>query len=406
MGDHRADKWKEISEHLERVSKLRKFEKEYNWSDVEFPFVTKNIYKFEDKNQISVNVLAIDDDNRVFIQRKSTHSYNRVVNLMLITGENSFKYHPDKHTRKHHSAVKSLSRLLVKKNTKHESVQYHCMNCLHGFPSEISKDKHEGYCKANEAVRIKMPYDKCSNGQYQLKVPFTMYADFESLLVKPSEGEEGVVNVHKPLGWCIKSEFAHGEVKNPIKLYRGKDCIEKFCQHILLEVKRLYNSFPEVPMIPMTKKQKREHLRAKVCHICLNQFKPDGIKVRDHCHYTGECRGAAHSLCNLRFKVPGHIPVIFHNLSGYDAHLFIRELGKHTRKVEVIAKTKEDYISFSAKVKVGERIDKNGVTVPIEIDLRFINSFKFMNSSLDLLVNNLSRGGHKFKGFIGYTQAQ
>ena len=62
-----VDKWKEISEHLERVSKLRKFGKEYDWSDVEFSFMTKNIYKFEDKNQISINVLAIDDDNRVFI---------------------------------------------------------------------------------------------------------------------------------------------------------------------------------------------------------------------------------------------------------------------------------------------------------------------------------------------------
>ena len=284
------------------------------------------------------------------------------------------------------------------------------MNCLHGFPSKISKDKHEGYCKANEAVRIEMPswkpYVKYSNGQYQLKVPFAMYADFESLLVKPPEGEEGVVNVHEPSGWCVKSEFAHGEVKNPIKLYRGKDCVEKFCQHIVRKAKRLYNSFPEVPMIPMTKKQKREHLRAKVCHICLNQFKPDSIKVRDHCHYTGEYRVAAHSLCNLRFKVPSHIGVIFHNLSGYNAHLFIRELGKCTRKVEVVAKTIEDYISFSAKVKIGERIDKNGATVPIEIDLRFIDSFKFMSSSLDSLVYNLSRGGHKFEGFMGYTRAQ
>ena len=156
----------------------------------------------------------------------------------------------------------------------------------------------------------------------------------------------------------------------------------------------------------MTKKQRREHSRTRVCHICLNQFKPNDIKERDHCHHIGQYREAAHSLCNLRFKVPGHIPVIFHNLSGYDTHLFIRELGKHMRKVEGIAKNKEDYISFSAKVKVGERIDKNGVTTPIEIDLRFIDSFKFMSSSLDSLVDNLSRGGNKFRGFMGYTRKQ
>ena len=52
------------------------------------------------------------------------------------------------------------------------------------------------------------------------------------------------------------------------------------------------------------------------------------------------------------------------------------------------------------------RIDKDGVEVPIEIDLRFIDSFRFMSSSLDSLVNNLSRGGHKFRGFMHYTRKQ
>ena len=91
------------------------------------------------------------------------------------------------------------------------------------------------------------PFAKYSKGQYQLKVPFVMYPDFESLLTKPSEEEEkrGIVNTHVPLGWCIKSEFAYGEVDNPIKMYRGKDCIEKFCNYIISEAKRLYGSFPE-----------------------------------------------------------------------------------------------------------------------------------------------------------------
>ena len=72
--------------------------------------------------------------------------------------------------------------------------------------------------------------------------------------------------------------------------------------------------------------------------------------MRDHCHYTGEFRGAAHRMCNLRYKVPSFIPVVFHNLSGYNAHLFIKELSKYTTKdMNVIAKTKENYISFSVQ---------------------------------------------------------
>ena len=86
---------------------------------------------------------------------------------------------------------------------------------------------------------------------------------------------------------------------------------------------------------------------------------------------------------------------MFHNLSGNDAHLFIRELGAHTSDMEVIAKNKEDYISFSIKVPVDKLID-----------LRFIDSFKFMSSSLDSLTKNLVSGGKKLFGFEDYSELQ
>ena len=81
-----------------------------------------------------------------------------------------------------------------------------------------------------------------------------------------------------------------------------------------------------------------------------------------------------HSLCNLRYKISSYIPVVFHNLSGYDVHLFIRELGAHT-EMGVIAKNKEDHISFSIKVLVDKYIDKNGEEKDKLIELRFIDSF-------------------------------
>ena len=95
---------------------------------------------------------------------------------------------------------------------------------------------------------------------------------------------------------------------------------------------------------------------------------------------------------------------MFHNLSGYDTHLFIRELGGHAFDMEVIAKNKEDYISFSIKVPVDSYIDKNGEEKDKLIELRFIDSFKFMSSSLDSLIKNLVRGGKKFiwiRGLLG-----
>ena len=94
---------------------------------------------------------------------------------------------------------------------------------------------------------------------------------------------------------------------------------------------------------------------------------------------------------------------MFHNLSGYNAHLFIRELGAHTSDMEVIAKNKEDYISFSIKVPVEKYIDKKGAVKDKLIDLRFINSFKFMSSSLDSLTKNLVSSGKKLFGFEDYV---
>ena len=152
--------------------------------------------------------------------------------------------------------------------------------------------------------------------------------------------------------------------------------------------------------------QSKAYAHMSKCHICLRQFKPEDRKVRDHCHYTGIYRGAAHSLCNLKYKIPSYIPVVFHNLAGYDAHMFICELGKHGSCMGVIAKNTEDFISFSVKIEVGRCTDKDGMERSIQIDFRFIDRIKLMSSSLDSLVNNLAWGGSEFFGFEDYNENQ
>ena len=291
------------------------------------------------------------------------------------------------------------------------------MNCLQGFTQESSRDQHRVYCKDNESVGVEMPKQgstvEFKDGQNQFKVPVIMYADFKSILEpiespnpNPNQPYTNEVNQHTPSGWCVYSKFAYGEVVNPLKLYRGKDCIETFCNYIKGEAHRLYHMFLELPMDPLTKKQWKKYKKAIKCHICYKPFTLRDPKVRDHCHYTGLYRGPAHSLCNLRYKIPSYIPVVFHNLSGYDSHLFIRELGAHTSDMEVIAKNKEDYISFSNKVPVEKYIDKKGEEKDKLIELRFIDSFKFMSSSLDSLVKNLVSGRKKLFGFEDYSDLQ
>ena len=162
-------------------------------------------------------------------------------------------------------------------------------------------------------------------------------------------------------------------------------------------------------MKPLTSNQNEKYKKSKRYHICFRPFTLKDPKVRDHCHYTGNYTGAAHRNCNLQYKIPSYIPVLFHNLAGYDAHLFIRELAASKpgeAKMEVITKNKENYVTFSIRVAVDKYIDKNGVEKEKEIQLRFIDSFKFMSSSLDSLTTNLVRGGQRLFGFEEYTSKQ
>ena len=159
-------------------------------------------------------------------------------------------------------------------------------------------------------------------------------------------------------------------------------------------------------MDPLTNKQWARYKRSSKCHICYKPFNSKDPKVRDHCHYTDKYRGPPHRNCNLRYRIPSYSPVVFHNLLGYDAHLFIRELGKKFKDIRVIAKNKEDYITFSVAIVVDRYMDKNVDERDKFIELRFICSFKFMASSLDSLTNNLVKGGRKLTGFEEYVDKQ
>ena len=157
-----AMKWEEIGKNPERVSKLRRYEGDFDWSDIEFPASFRDINKFERNNEIGVNILAIEN-KKTYICRKG-RDYNRIVNLMLIADVEN----PNK---KHYVAVKSLSRLLSKQNSKHKEAQHFCTNCLNGFESAIIRDEHYEYCRSKDSVRVEMPTKnpvvKYADGQYQ-----------------------------------------------------------------------------------------------------------------------------------------------------------------------------------------------------------------------------------------------
>ena len=106
-------------------------------------------------------------------------------------------------------------------------------------------------------------------------------------------------------------------------------------------------------------------------------------KVRDHCHYTGKFRGAAHSICNLRYKITKKIPIVFHNGSTYDYHFIIKQLAEDFKcQFECLGENTEKYITFSVPIKKDDNSKK------ITYKLKFINSYRFMQSKSSELVDN------------------
>ena len=125
-----ASKWEEIERDHQRVSKLRRYEGEFDWSGMSYPVSTKDISKFEIRNRIGVNILALN--GRILYICRKDGDYERSVNLMIIEDGD----------KKHYVAIKSLGRLLSNMNSKYKVCQHFCNNCLQGFSEIKSRDDH------------------------------------------------------------------------------------------------------------------------------------------------------------------------------------------------------------------------------------------------------------------------
>ena len=148
-------------------------------------------------------------------------------------------------------------------------------------------------------------------------------------------------------------------------------------------------NYKEKEMIPLTDEETKSYEKQKVCYICRKELITDKKdkkvfklyhKVRDHCHYTGKFRGAAHNICNLRYNIPKKIPIVFHNGSTYDYHFIIKKLAEDFKgQFECLGENTEKYITFSIYN-----------SKKITYKLTFIDSYRFMRTKLSDLVNNLS----------------
>ena len=385
-----------INKDPQRISKIKPFIDQYNWNDIDFPSTGKDWKKFELNNQsIALNILYVPHNTKkIHIAYKSKHNLtreNRIILLMITDGE-----------KWHYLAVKSLP-ALFKGVTSNHNGDFYCLNCFHAYRTTNKLEKHKKICENHDYCNVEMPNEdnkiiKYNQGEKSMKSPFIIYADLECLLEKIStcynsleESSTTKINKHTPSGYSLFTHCSFGKTNNKFDCYRGEDCMKKFCKNLKEHATKIIN-YEKKKIIPLTRKEEKNYNTQKVCYICKKEFDTNDkkyYKVKDYCHYTGKYRGAAHNICNLRYKVPKEIPVVFHNGSTYDYHFIIKELVKEFYgNFECLGENTEKYITFSVPLK--KKIKNFEITYKI----KFIDSFRFMSTSLSRLVDNLSEGIH------------
>ena len=390
--------------NAERIDEdLKSKEHTLNMEGIAYPVNLKDIKRFEKQNpDISISVLGYSEDNKIYPLRISEYTKSKegrkhnIVLLLIKDGENS-----------HYCYVKNESALLSSQVNNHKSKLYFCLNCLNGFDTPEKLEKHKEYCGEEESVKINMPepdtFIKFKNFLYSERAPFAIYADFESLLKPldnckpdPNKSYTHKYNKHEPVSFVyyIKS-FNENVYKSTLRSYikeneEDPDVIDVFINWLEDDVK-IISELGNEPM-KITPEEQEQFNQATNCWICGKLLNIDD-RVRDHCHYTGRYRGAAHNRCNLKYSKPNNISVFFHNLSGYDSHLFIKKLNNTMGNIDCIPNNEENYISFSKTIITGEYKDKRGETKNKYYKIVFKDSMKFLKSSVAALVNNLPEDG-------------
>ena len=391
--------------HPERIDKdLKSKEHTLNMEGIAYPVDSKGFKRFEKQNpDISISVLGYNENEKIYpldiskftkVKKEDERKHNIV--LLLIKNEDN----------SHYCLIKNLSALLTSQVNKRKSKFYFCLNCLNGYDTPEKLDYHKEYCNEKESIKINMPppetYLKFEKYHYSERAPFAIYADFESLL-KPLDTCEPDPNKsytlkyqkHEPVSFVyyIKS-FYENVYKSKLRSYvkeneEDPDPIDVFINWLEEDVKIISN-LKERKMI-FTEEEEEQFNQASNCWICGKLLNIDD-RVRDHCHYTGRYRGAAHNKCNLKYSKPNYISVFFHNLTGYDSHLFIKKLGVTEGTIDCIPNNEENYISFSKTLITGEYINNKGQLKDKKFKIIFKDSLKFMASGLDVLVKNLPEG--------------
>ena len=351
------------------TKKDREIAEGLNYSGVEFPVSRKDYSKIETLDKININVFC-HENKTIYPVYLSDQCFNDTLDLLLIS--NNFV--------SHYVYIKDFNRLMFNK-TKNKNKKWFCKSCLQCFSSEKVLEEHGRDClmiNGGQNVKLEKGFIEFKNFNRQIPASFKIYADFERLLKNVDCGVDNdyfcytkKYQDHIPCSFAYKLVCVDDKFSKDVVLYRGKNAVYKFIQCIFREydycrrvMKKQFNK-----NLVMTAEQNEEFERSDICWICGKLIDISDQNARDHCHIKSgnNYKGASHWSCNINLKIGKKLPVMFHNLRGYDSHLTFKELSKFNCKVCGIPNGLEKYVNFTLR---------NNIV--------FIDSILFMNSSLDI----------------------
>ena len=347
---------------------------------VSFPVKLSYINKIEEANNLNIFVYEYSQKHGVLPVRSSQHVGGIEINLLYITcGLES-----------HYALISNKSGFFrdIEHNTR-QNFSFWCPRCIKPFRYERCFKEHLKACESFQMRKTIMPTKpimKFDQESKTIAAPCYVVCDFETLSVPDESGALTSNNTTtltkcKPISFVLKVCSDYPQYDRPPVVFVGENAAKEFIFHINLiyrETSPLI--FANFPATPLTEEEKWIHYSSPCCHICKEPFDPTEGRVLDHDHYplkegkTSNYLGPAHNSCNLRRSTDKHLPVIFHNLSGFDIHLFFKELCDSVRNVseiKIINKTSENYLQVKSK------------------KFHFIDSCKHIPGPLEKLAKNL-----------------
>ena len=356
-----------VEDHKNRTSSYSMNLNKHISNGLEFPMKIKDIPKFENLNNLNVNVFELTKTVLTPIHINTNYDQPQI-DLLLY--------------QNHYCLITKLHCLL----NKDSHMKWVCRRCLTAFSSQPVLLDHIDRCQKQQPTNITFSWkDHLKFEDYHMKVPvpIRVYADFECINQPTDDPKVLYKQIPIAVGFYIISPFG-----NNYSSYFGESCVTWFVNE-MLTLEKIANIYFETNIPLEITSEEGEAARvasqesfqqSKVCWLCENPLGEGEAAhtVRDHDHLTGKYRGAAHNKCNLncKKKSSSFVPIFFHNFSGYDCHLIFEELltSAYNLKlpINIIPKSMENYVS----VQVG--------------CLRFLDSYRFLSSSLQKLITSLN----------------